>query len=181
MHASHSTARVLTSEFVDGRRFADVLAARRRRRASRYGEILFRFVFGSIVRHGMFNGDPHPGNYLFDDDGRVVFLDFGCVKYFPPDMLTNWRALVTAHLAGDRAAFARQLVALDLPAVDATASISTCCSTTSATSTSRSTRTAMFDVHARVQRASRFKQVFKPDGSAPGCRRSSTCRATSSS
>ena len=48
VHASHSTARVLTTEFVDGRRFADVLADDEATRA-RYGEILFRFVFGSIV------------------------------------------------------------------------------------------------------------------------------------
>ena len=109
--ASHSTKRVLTSEFIRGRRFADVCALDAATRA-RYGEIIFRFVFGSIVRHGVFNGDPHPGNYLFDDDGRVVFLDFGCVKYFPSEMRQNWRALVRAHLSNDPATFARQLVAL---------------------------------------------------------------------
>ena len=43
---------------------------------------IYRFVFESIITNGVFNGDPHPGNYLFDDDGRVTFLDFGCVKYF---------------------------------------------------------------------------------------------------
>ena len=43
-------------------------------------EIIYRFVFSSILEHGMFNGDPHPGNYLFADDGSVTFLDFGCVK-----------------------------------------------------------------------------------------------------
>jgi predicted unusual protein kinase regulating ubiquinone biosynthesis (AarF/ABC1/UbiB family) len=165
VHASHSTARVLTSEFVDGRRFADVLAADDATR-SRYGEILFRFVFGSIVRHGMFNGDPHPGNYLFDGDGRVVFLDFGCVKYFPEEMLTNWRALVKAHLAGDRAAFARQLVALTfLPSTDGF------------------DLEMLYDyfgyfyepiqedrefVFTREYNARSFKQVFRPDGSAAG-------------
>ena len=29
-----------------------------------------------------FNGDPHPGNYLFRSGGRVTFLDFGLVKHF---------------------------------------------------------------------------------------------------
>jgi predicted unusual protein kinase regulating ubiquinone biosynthesis (AarF/ABC1/UbiB family) len=32
----------------------------------------------------MFNADPHPGNYLFHDDGTVTFLDFGCVKRLSP-------------------------------------------------------------------------------------------------
>jgi predicted unusual protein kinase regulating ubiquinone biosynthesis (AarF/ABC1/UbiB family) len=165
VHDSHSTARVLTTEFVAGRRFADILALDEAVR-SRYGEILFRFVFGSIVRHGMFNGDPHPGNYLFDADGRVVFLDFGCVKYFPDDMLANWRALVAAHLTGDRHAFARQLVALTfLPSTDGF------------------DLDVLFDyfgyfyepiqedrefVFTREYNARSFKQVFKPDGSAAG-------------
>ncbi|MGZ3425474.1 MAG: ABC1 kinase family protein [Polyangia bacterium] len=162
---SHSTARVLTSEFVDGRRWSDVLTADEATRA-RYGEIIFRFVFGSIARHGVFNGDPHPGNYLFDHDGRVVFLDFGCVKYFPDEMLGNWRALVKAHLAGDRAAFARQLVALTfLP------------------STHTLDLDMLFDyfgyfyepiqedrefVFTREYNARSFKQVFRPDGAAAG-------------
>jgi predicted unusual protein kinase regulating ubiquinone biosynthesis (AarF/ABC1/UbiB family) len=108
---SHSTARVLVSEYVAGRRFAEVTQLDEPAR-SRYGEILYRFVFGSILRFGVFNGDPHPGNYLFDDQGRVVFLDFGCVKYFPAPMLANWKALVTAHLHGQRDEFGQKLVAL---------------------------------------------------------------------
>jgi predicted unusual protein kinase regulating ubiquinone biosynthesis (AarF/ABC1/UbiB family) len=109
VYDSHSTARVLTSEFIRGRRFADVLNDGSN---ARWGEIIYRFVFGSITRLGLFNSDPHPGNYLFDDEGRVAFLDFGCVKEFPSAMLQDWRALVIAHLEGDRALFARQLVAL---------------------------------------------------------------------
>jgi predicted unusual protein kinase regulating ubiquinone biosynthesis (AarF/ABC1/UbiB family) len=108
---SHSTGRVLTSEYVAGRRFSDILQLGQEQR-DRYGEILYRFVFGSILRFGVFNGDPHPGNYLFDDQGRVVFLDFGCVKYFPAQMLANWKALVTAHLRGNRAEFGQRLIEL---------------------------------------------------------------------
>ena len=31
-----------------------------------------------------FNGDSHPGNYLFHRGGRVTFLDFGLVRHFTP-------------------------------------------------------------------------------------------------
>lgn len=110
VYDAYSTSRLLTSEFVEGRRFADVLGAPEAER-SRWGEILFRFVFGSIMRYGTFNGDPHPGNYIFDD-GRVVFLDFGCVKNFPPDMLSAWRTLIRHHLEGDREAWRANLVKL---------------------------------------------------------------------
>jgi len=108
---SHSSSSVLTSEYVAGRRYVDICELPDAER-QRYGEILYRFIFGSIARFGVFNGDPHPGNYLFDDSGHVVFLDFGCVKYFPQQMRRDWKALISAHLSEDRAAFKRQLLAL---------------------------------------------------------------------
>jgi len=115
---SHSTPLVLTSEYIAGRRFGEVLADDPEAK-NRWAEILYRFVFGSIIRHGVFNGDPHPGNYLFEADGRVAFLDFGCVKWFPPHMLVNWLALVRAHLSGDHEAFRGRAVTLGFLKQDA--------------------------------------------------------------
>lgn len=109
--ASHSTSRVLTTELIEGRRFSDILDRDQATR-DRYGEILWRFVFGSIIVHGVFNGDPHPGNYLFTDDGRIAFLDYGCVKYFPPQMLRDWMALVRCHMEGRTGDFRGQVVKL---------------------------------------------------------------------
>jgi predicted unusual protein kinase regulating ubiquinone biosynthesis (AarF/ABC1/UbiB family) len=43
-------------------------------------ETIFRFAQGSVHQHRVFNGDPHPGNYRFHDDGSVTFFDFGLVK-----------------------------------------------------------------------------------------------------
>jgi len=96
---SHSTSRVLTTEYVSGRRFEEIVGDDEDARY-RWGEILYRFAIGSILRYGVFNGDPHPGNYIFDDRGRVVFLDFGCVKFFPEAMLQTWWKLVDSHLTG---------------------------------------------------------------------------------
>jgi predicted unusual protein kinase regulating ubiquinone biosynthesis (AarF/ABC1/UbiB family) len=106
-----STRHVLTSQWVDGMRFAQALDAPDALR-QRWSETIYRFVFSSILGHGMFNGDPHPGNYLFHEDGRVTFLDFGCVKYFPPQMLQNWKGLVISFMERDPARFRRKLVEL---------------------------------------------------------------------
>jgi hypothetical protein len=67
---------VLVSDWVDGKRFDQILQLDQEQR-DRVGEILLRFFFGSMYRLGRFNTDPHPGNYLLGDDGRMVFLDFG--------------------------------------------------------------------------------------------------------
>src|SRR3954449_12041777 len=70
---------VLVSEWVDGRGFEDVKEMDRDAR-DRFGEIVFRFFFGSLYRNGHFSGDPPPGNYRRMPDGRVAFIDFGMTK-----------------------------------------------------------------------------------------------------
>jgi predicted unusual protein kinase regulating ubiquinone biosynthesis (AarF/ABC1/UbiB family) len=89
-----STGRVLTTELSEGVRFADTVDWSQADR-DLAGETIYRFVFRSFNRHLLFNGDPHPGNYLFERGGplgvRVVFLDFGLVKQFTRDeMDTFW-------------------------------------------------------------------------------------------
>jgi predicted unusual protein kinase regulating ubiquinone biosynthesis (AarF/ABC1/UbiB family) len=76
-----SSRRVVTSELVTGARFADILEWPQHER-DLAGETLYRFVFRSLYEVRAFNGDPHPGNYIFHGDGKVTFLDFGMVKHF---------------------------------------------------------------------------------------------------
>jgi predicted unusual protein kinase regulating ubiquinone biosynthesis (AarF/ABC1/UbiB family) len=76
-----STARVLTTELVSGERFEKVLQWDQHER-DMAAETINRFVSRSLYRLHAFNGDPHPGNYLFHGQGRVTFLDFGLTKYF---------------------------------------------------------------------------------------------------
>ncbi len=77
--ASHSTRRVLTTGLMEGRGFEEACTAAPELRRQ-WCETLWHFVYGSMMIGGMFNADPHPGNYLMQDDGRVVFFDFGCVE-----------------------------------------------------------------------------------------------------
>jgi predicted unusual protein kinase regulating ubiquinone biosynthesis (AarF/ABC1/UbiB family) len=76
-----STRRVVTSELSDGTRFAE-LASWSQQERDLAAETIYRFVFRSLYEVHAFNGDPHPGNYLFHGGGRVTFLDFGLVKHF---------------------------------------------------------------------------------------------------
>ena len=103
-----STGRVLTTELVNGARFAELRNWDDRERQLA-AEAIYRFVFRSLYRMHAFNGDPHPGNYLFHGDGRVTFLDFGLVKRFEQREVDGMRDLAIAML--DRnAADARRLL-----------------------------------------------------------------------
>lgn len=74
-----SSRRVLTSEFVSGASLAEAAGFGEAERRA-YAETLWRFVFKGTLVLGLFNADPHPGNYYFQEGGKVVFLDFGCVQ-----------------------------------------------------------------------------------------------------
>jgi predicted unusual protein kinase regulating ubiquinone biosynthesis (AarF/ABC1/UbiB family) len=76
---SLSRERVLVSEFVSGVGFEEI-KSRSQEERDRVGEIVFRFFLGCLYRHRQFSGDPHPGNFMLLDDGRVAFLDFGLFK-----------------------------------------------------------------------------------------------------
>jgi predicted unusual protein kinase regulating ubiquinone biosynthesis (AarF/ABC1/UbiB family) len=106
-----SSEHVLVTEWAEGRGFEEVreldLATR-----DRFGEILFRFFFGSLYRNGHFSGDPHPGNYRLMDDGRVAFLDFGMTKRVSRADVAAEIAAVRLGMEGDVEGLHRQLGAM---------------------------------------------------------------------
>ena len=120
-----STRRVLASEFVRGRSFAEACLAPEAERHA-WARTLWRFVFrGNLVgRH--FNADPHPGNYFFHDDGVVTFLDFGCVNPISERHLKLAHAIHHAAVLRDEERFrdaTRRLMPtragrLEAPAID---------------------------------------------------------------
>jgi predicted unusual protein kinase regulating ubiquinone biosynthesis (AarF/ABC1/UbiB family) len=93
------TARVLTQELVEGKAWSEAIAAEQQLRDS-WAEAIFRFFYDCYHR-GTCNIDPHPGNYIFHDDGSVSFLDFGCVKRFEREQLESLNAVIRACLRGD--------------------------------------------------------------------------------
>jgi hypothetical protein len=77
---------VLVTEWVDGMSF-DQIKELPQEEKDRFGEIVFRFCFGSIYHLQHFNADAHPGNYLLMDDGKVAFLDFGMTKQLDKEQI----------------------------------------------------------------------------------------------
>jgi predicted unusual protein kinase regulating ubiquinone biosynthesis (AarF/ABC1/UbiB family) len=106
-----SRRRVLVTEFVEGIDFDEILELGHEER-NRFGEILFRGSFGSIYHLQHFNADPHPGNYLLMDDGRVAFLDFGMTKKLDNEQIALQQRAFDAASRNDPEAFRTALVDL---------------------------------------------------------------------
>jgi predicted unusual protein kinase regulating ubiquinone biosynthesis (AarF/ABC1/UbiB family) len=108
--ADKSARRVLTSEWVDGQRWDQFLTTSTYARRQRAAEVLYRFSLGSVHGGGVFNSDPHPGNYLFHHDGSVTFLDFGLVKRWAPGELDGLNPAIDGILDADAVALCDALV-----------------------------------------------------------------------
>jgi len=97
---SLSRERVMVSEYVHGTGFEELKTYPEEDR-DRIGEIIFRFYFGCLYRHGQFSGDPHPGNSMLLDDGRMAFFDFGLFKRMPPGGVQLEIDVARAVIEGD--------------------------------------------------------------------------------
>ena len=97
---SLSRERVMVSEFVEGIGFEELKRHPQEER-DRVGEIMFRFYFSCLYRHHQFSGDPHPGNSMLLEDGRVAFLDFGLFKRMPQGTVELEIEVARAVIEGD--------------------------------------------------------------------------------
>ncbi len=103
-----SRERVLVTEFVRGVGFEEIKGYPQSQR-DRIGEIVFRFFLGCLYRHRQFSGDPHPGNFLLQDDGKVAFLDFGLFKRMEREPVELELACQRAVVEGDAGTLHRLL------------------------------------------------------------------------
>jgi predicted unusual protein kinase regulating ubiquinone biosynthesis (AarF/ABC1/UbiB family) len=102
--AARSTRRVLTTELAAGVPLDAFVARAAQPARDRAAGAIFWAAFHTFFHHAVFNADPHPGNYLFED-GRVTFLDFGCVRRFAADEIELWKRIARSVLDDDRPRF----------------------------------------------------------------------------
>jgi predicted unusual protein kinase regulating ubiquinone biosynthesis (AarF/ABC1/UbiB family) len=107
---SLSTRRVLTAELIGGIGYSEFIESATQEQRDRVGLTIWRFMFRSLLKHGYLYADPHPGNYRFLEDGRVAFLDFGCVKKISDDLIGGIKRYMTAALDEDWDEFDRACV-----------------------------------------------------------------------
>lgn len=98
------TERVLTLDRVYGQTL-DVFAVSASDEARhRAGLAMGDLFLESAFVHRVLHADPHPGNYLFTEDGTLGLLDFGCVKRFNPFFIGSYARMVRATLDRDNSA-----------------------------------------------------------------------------
>ncbi len=103
----YTTARILTMDWVVGRNLATLGPVGRLELDGRdLAGDLFRAYLDQILIDGFFHADPHPGNVLLTDDGRLALIDVGMVgrvESHTQDALIKLLLAVSAGRGGDAA------------------------------------------------------------------------------
>ncbi|MBD0370484.1 MAG: AarF/ABC1/UbiB kinase family protein [Pyrinomonadaceae bacterium] len=87
IHWTHTTTRVITMEFIRGTKVTDIEALRAKRFSPiKVNRLLVRTYLKQLLEDGFFHADPHPGNLLVTDGGRLAFFDFGMTGRITPKL-----------------------------------------------------------------------------------------------
>jgi predicted unusual protein kinase regulating ubiquinone biosynthesis (AarF/ABC1/UbiB family) len=103
-HPNFSTSMILTTDLLPGAHLREWLSTNPPQQAVDHAAQSIWDIFClSFFEWRRMHADPNPGNYLFESDGPVGMIDFGCVKRIAPELTDTVARYMRAELAGDRA------------------------------------------------------------------------------
>ncbi len=89
-----STIRILSSSFLEGESFEQLLARNpSQKEIDNFAQLIFDSFFISLYDLKTVHADPNPGNFIFMSNGRLGIIDFGCVKRFDKEFLYSFSKL----------------------------------------------------------------------------------------
>lgn len=103
VYAEFSGTRLITTELMTGQHLETWLATNPAQAVrNRAAQNLYDTMVYSVRYLKRLHADPNPGNYLFQADGSVTLLDFGCTKQFSPEFIHILPELLQAFIADDQ-------------------------------------------------------------------------------
>ncbi|TAG56243.1 MAG: AarF/ABC1/UbiB kinase family protein [Cytophagales bacterium] len=99
-----SSNRIITMDWLDGMHMVDFLATNPSKETrNKVGQALWDFYDFQVHTLKQVHADPHPGNFLFKEDGTVNIFDFGCIKVIPQDFYKAYFTLIDQSIYKDEA------------------------------------------------------------------------------
>ena len=114
-YADLSCDKILTMDWMEGIHLSEYTAqAIDKREAKVVGQTLWDFYMYQMHVLKRVHADPHPGNFLVDDSGALVAIDFGCIKDVPEDFYVPYFELATSEAMQDRSFFIDKITTLEI-------------------------------------------------------------------
>ena len=110
-----SSERVITMDWMDGIHLSEFSKSNLdKERANKIGQTLWDFYMYQIHALKAVHADPHPGNFLVDEDGNLIVIDFGCIKRLPEDFYVPYFDLTKRENFENNVIFEKRLYELEI-------------------------------------------------------------------
>ncbi|MBI3591176.1 MAG: AarF/ABC1/UbiB kinase family protein [Candidatus Melainabacteria bacterium] len=111
----YTTRKLLTIEFVPGIKITDLDALKEKNHDTKeLAQVLVNAYFKQFFEDGFYHADPHPGNIVVEDDGTIVFYDFGMVGRINENVRRELGSVLVSVVGGDTDTLINTLKNLDL-------------------------------------------------------------------
>lgn len=110
-----SGEKIISMDWIDGWHLKEFLNTNPTQEVkNKIGQGLWDFYHHQVHNLKQVHADPHPGNFLMQEDGSLGIIDFGCVKEIPEDFYTGYFKLIRKKLVDDESELVQAFYALNI-------------------------------------------------------------------
>ena len=114
-YPEYSSEKIITMDWMTGIHLSEFTKKNTDQAVSdKIGQALWDFYMYQIHILKKVHADPHPGNFLVNDNNELVALDFGCMKAIPRDFYIPYFELIDKKVINDKALFNAKLFELEI-------------------------------------------------------------------
>ena len=118
-YAEFSSAKIITMDWMTGKHLSEFTKINTDQVISdKIGQALWDFYMYQIHILKKVHADPHPGNFLVNENNQLVALDFGCMKKIPLDFYTPYFELIDGDVINNPEIFNAKLFELEILRID---------------------------------------------------------------
>ena len=110
-----SSKRIITMDWMEGLHLSEFTKINEDQElANKRGQALWDFYMYQIHQLKKFHADPHPGNFLVSEDGKLIALDFGCIKEIPNEFYIPYFELAKEEILENKEGLKVKLKELEI-------------------------------------------------------------------
>lgn len=118
-----SSEKIITMDWMSGLHLSEFTAKNSDQEVGdKLGQALWDFYMYQIHVLRKVHADPHPGNFLVNENNQLIALDFGCMKQIPDDFYVPYFELINKNVITDETLFNEKLFELEILRPDDSAS-----------------------------------------------------------
>ncbi len=110
-----SSERIITMDWMEGEHLSEFAKKNNDQvKADKIGQTLWDFYMYQMHHLKELHADPHPGNFLIDEEENLVAIDFGCIKQVPDDFYVPYFELANKENINNPEFFSKKLYQLEI-------------------------------------------------------------------